>query len=102
MMYYQEKDAKPFLQAGGFDTHPKVSLEKRKPLQDQAQYYNDSRLQGVIPLGDAYAAETTDPSQPFTFEITHPGFGSGSSLLAAESAESLKEWLKLLQDCSRV
>jgi hypothetical protein len=56
----------------------------------------------MIPLGDSYAEEFQDPMQPFAFKVTHPGFGNGCALLAAESAESLKEWLKLLQDCSRV
>ncbi len=33
MAYYNEKDAKPFLLAGGFDVHPKVSSQLLRAVQ---------------------------------------------------------------------
>ena len=39
----------------------------------------------------------------FGLKITHPDFTAGRQLiLAAEKEEQQKEWLKALNDCSRV
>lgn len=69
---------------GKFDVHPK----------------------GVIPLGNTTVEEhepSTPPPRGFsTFKVTHPDFGCGALVLAAESEEKRRQWMDTIGDCSRI
>jgi len=81
ILYYGSKKPKS---NSAFDVHPK----------------------GVIPLGNVTVEEhepVTPPPKGFsTFKVTHPDFGCGALVLAAESEEKRREWMDTIRDCSRI
>jgi len=82
-LYYGSTEPKK-ANIGKFDVHPK----------------------GVIPLGNTTVEDyepTTAPPKGFsTFKVTHPDFGCGALVLAAESEEKRREWMDVIGDCGRI
>lgn len=77
---YSEKESKEFLKTGVFNIHPKAS----------------------IPLGGCFVQEYAVKGTNHVLRITHPDFGGGQLLLAAETEESLLDWKKWITDSGRV
>jgi chromosome segregation ATPase len=76
-----------------------------KPKKENLNKF-DVHPKGVIPLGNVHVEEhepTTPPPKGFsTFKVTHPDFGCGALVLAAESEEKRREWMDTIGDCSRI
>ena len=81
MMYYKKMPAPG---KNHFDIHPK----------------------GILPLGEtkveAYVPKVAPPPGHHAFRVWHKSFGTGSLVACVESKQLLDEWVKVLQDSSRV
>lgn len=76
----------------------------KMPAPGKKQF--DQHPKGILPLGntkcEAYKPIVAPPPGHYAFRVSHKSFGSGSLVACVESKEALDQWMKVLQDSSRV
>ena len=77
---------------------------KKMPAPGKTHF--DIHPKGILPLGETkveiFVPKVAPPPGHHAFRISHKSFGSGSLVACVESKAALDEWVKILQDSSRV